>query len=79
MVATTAQGGSKKKCFSNALGYTLVVLEVLQALLHFYLSIGLTKMGDNTFGAIEPNTKSGCSVDPLIPKLYALKHLFLGD
>ena len=28
-VATTAQGGSKKKCFSNALGYTLVVLEVL--------------------------------------------------
>ena len=29
MVATTAQGGSKEKCFSNALGYTLVVLEVL--------------------------------------------------
>ena len=29
VVATTAQGGSKKKCFSNALGYTLVVLEVL--------------------------------------------------
>ena len=40
---------SKKKCFSNALGYTLVVLEVLQALLHCYLSIGPTKMGDNTF------------------------------
>ena len=40
---------SKKKCFSNDLGYTLVVLEVLQALLHCYLSIGLTKMGDNTF------------------------------
>ena len=29
VVATTAEGGSKKKCFSNALGYTLVVLEVL--------------------------------------------------
>ena len=29
VVATTAQGGNKKKCFSNALGYTLVVLEVL--------------------------------------------------
>ena len=29
MVATTAQGGSKKKYFSNALGYTLVGLEVL--------------------------------------------------
>ena len=29
VVATRAQGGSKKKCFSNALGYTLVVLEVL--------------------------------------------------
>ena len=29
VVATTAQGGSKKKCFSNALGYTLAVLEVL--------------------------------------------------
>ena len=29
VVATTAQGGSKEKCFSNALGYTLVVLEVL--------------------------------------------------
>ena len=42
-------GASKKKCFSNTLGYTLVVLEVLQALLHFYLSIGLTKKGDNTF------------------------------
>ena len=40
---------SKKKCFSNALGYTLVVLEVLQAHRHFYLSIGPTKSGDNTF------------------------------
>ena len=29
VVATTAQGGSKKKCFSNALGYTLVLLEML--------------------------------------------------
>ena len=29
VVATTAQGGSKKKWFSNALGYTLLVLEVL--------------------------------------------------
>ena len=29
VVANTAQGGSKKKCFSNALGYTLVVLEML--------------------------------------------------
>ena len=29
VVATTAQGRSKKKCFSNGLGYTLVVLEVL--------------------------------------------------
>ena len=35
--------------FSNALGYMLVVLEVLLALMHFYLSIGPTKMGDNTF------------------------------
>ena len=26
VVATTAQGGSKKKCFSNALRHTLVVL-----------------------------------------------------
>ena len=41
--------GSKKKCFSNALRYTLVVLEVLQAHRHFYLSIGPTKSGDNTF------------------------------
>ena len=40
---------STKKCFSNALGYTLVVLELLQALMHFYLSIGPTKIGDNTF------------------------------
>ena len=40
---------SKKKCFSNALGYTLVVLEMLQAHRHFYLSIGPTKSGDNTF------------------------------
>ena len=29
VVATTAQGGSRKKCFSNAIGCTLVVLEVL--------------------------------------------------
>ena len=29
VVATTAQGASKKKCISNALGYTLVVVEVL--------------------------------------------------
>ena len=29
VVATAAQGGSKKKCFFNALWYTLVVLEVL--------------------------------------------------
>ena len=29
VVTTTAQGGGKKKCFPNALGYTLVVLEVL--------------------------------------------------
>ena len=29
VVATTAQGGCKKKCFSNALEYTLVVIEVL--------------------------------------------------
>ena len=28
VVATTAQGGSKKKCFSIALGHTLVVLEM---------------------------------------------------
>ena len=49
VVATTAQPGGKKKCFSNALGYTLVVLEVLWALRHFYLSIGPTKRGDNTF------------------------------
>ena len=28
VVATTAQGGSKKKCFSNALRHTLVVLEM---------------------------------------------------
>ena len=49
VVATTAQGGSKKKCLSNALGYTLVVLEVLQAHRHFYLSIALTKSGDNIF------------------------------
>ena len=40
---------SKKKCFSNALGYALVVLEVLQAHRHFYLIIGPTKSGDNTF------------------------------
>ena len=40
---------STKKCFFNALGYTLVILEVLEALLHFFLSIGPTKMGDNTF------------------------------
>ena len=40
---------SKKKGFSNALGYTLVVLEVLHAHRHFYLSIGPTKSGDNTF------------------------------
>ena len=40
---------SKKKCFSNALGYALVVLEVLQAHRHFYLSIGPTKSGDNPF------------------------------
>ena len=40
---------SKKKCFSNALGYALVVLEVLQAHRHFYLSICPTKSGDNTF------------------------------
>ena len=49
VVATTAQGGSKKRCFSNAFGYGLVASEVLQSLLHFYLSIGLTQMGDNTF------------------------------
>ena len=49
VVATTARGGSKKKCFYNALGYTLVVLEVLEALMHFYLTIGPTKMGDKTF------------------------------
>ena len=47
--------------------------------MHFYLSIGLTKMGDNTFYPIEPNTKSGCIVDPSIPKLYAPKQLLLGD
>ena len=40
---------SKKTCFSNALGYTLVVLEVLQAHRHFLLSRGPTKDGDNTF------------------------------
>ena len=28
---------SRKKCFSNALGYTLVVIQVLQALMHFIL------------------------------------------
>ena len=46
---TTPHRVSKKKCFSNALGYTLGVLEVLQAHRHFYLSIGPTKSGDNTF------------------------------
>ena len=40
---------SKKKCFSNALGYTLVVLEVLYAHRHFHLRIGPNKSGDNTF------------------------------
>ena len=40
---------SKNKCFSNALRHTLVVLEVRQAHRHFYLSIGPTKSGDNTF------------------------------
>ena len=35
--------------------------------MHFYLSIGLTKSGDNTFSPMEPNTKSGYCVDPLIP------------
>ena len=35
-------------------------------------------MGDTTFLPMEPNTKSACCVDPLIPKLEALKHLFLG-
>ena len=29
VVATPAQGESRKKCFSHALGYTLVALEVL--------------------------------------------------
>ena len=28
VVATTAQRGSKKKCFSNALRHTLIVLEM---------------------------------------------------
>ena len=40
---------SKKKCFSNALGYTVVGLEVLQAPRHFSFSIGPTKIADNTF------------------------------
>ena len=40
---------SKKKCFSNALRHTLVVLEMHWAHRHFYLSIGPTKSGDNTF------------------------------
>ena len=77
VVATTAQGGSKKKCFSNALGYTLVVLEVFEAHRHFFLSIGPTKSGDNTFGPMEPNTKSGYGVDPLIPHHCEAIHLFL--
>ena len=33
----------------HCFGVDLVVLEMLKAILHFYLSIGLTKMGDNTF------------------------------
>ena len=40
---------SKKKCFSNALRHTLVVLEMHWASMHLYLSIGPTKSGDNTF------------------------------
>ena len=40
---------SKKKCFSIALRHTLVVLEMHRASMHFYLSIGPTKTGDNTF------------------------------
>ena len=40
---------SKKKCFSNALRHTLVVLEMHWAHRHFYLSIVQTKSGDNTF------------------------------
>ena len=46
---TALSTSSKKKCFSNALRHTLVVLEVLQAHRHFSLSIGPTKRGDNTF------------------------------
>ena len=40
---------SKKKCFSIALRHTLVVLEMHRASRHFYLSIGPTKSGHNTF------------------------------
>ena len=40
---------SKKKCFSIALRHTLVVLEMHCASMHFYLSIGPIKSGDNTF------------------------------
>ena len=43
---------SKKNCFSIALGQTLVALEMLLVILHFYLSIGLSKMGHNTFRRI---------------------------
>ena len=49
LATPTKEDTSTKKCFSNALRHTLVVLEVLQAHRHFYLSIGPTKSGDNTF------------------------------
>ena len=39
----------RKSAFLNALRHTLVVLEMQGASLHFYLSIGPTKTGDNTF------------------------------
>ena len=49
MFPRAVDGWSKKKCFSNALRHTLVVLEMHRASMHFYLSIGPTKNGDNTF------------------------------
>ena len=55
----------------------LVVIERPKGISHFYLSIGLTKRGDKTFGPIKPSIEQWMLCGPLTPQPTGLIHHFL--
>ena len=54
-----------------------VVIERPNGTIHFYLSIGLSKRGDKTFGPIKPSIDLWMFCGPPTPQLIGLIHHFL--